>query len=188
MTEKQELKTDNDKTNERDLLALLEAALYVSGRPLEIKTLGSVLKIRSKKRIQALSRTLAQIYLGREGALELIELDDGRFALQLKPKYVQYVRRLSLKPLLSQSPLKTLSYIAYKQPVVQAHLAAVRGSQVYEHIKELRKLGLITFEKLGKTKVFRTTDIFADYFNLSHDTRFMKRQLKSLFEDIDKLQ
>lgn len=187
MTAKQELKPEDYKVKEKDMLALLEAALYVAGRPLDIKTLGSVTKSRSKKKIQTLSRALAQMYLEHGGALEIIELDDERFALQLKPKYVQYVRRLSMRPLLSQSPLKTLAYIAYKQPVVQAHLAAIRGSQVYEQIKELRNLGLITFEKLGKTKVFRTTDVFADYFNLSHDTRLMKRQLKSLFDAVENL-
>lgn len=165
-----------------ETLALLEAALYVAGRPLELKTLGSIIGVRSKKRIQALSRQLAQRYLDRKGALELIELDDGRFVLQLKPKYVPRVRRLSIRPLLSASPLKTLAYIAYRQPITQAHVVAVRGSEVYVHIKELQNLGLIAAEKLGKTKVLRTTDVFADYFNLDHNPRLMKHQLKALFD------
>ena len=168
--------------NIEETLVLLEAALYVAGRPLELKTLGSVIAVRSKKRVQALSRQLTQRYLDRKGALELIELDDGRFVLQLKPKYVPRVRRLSIRPLLSASPLKTLAYIAYRQPVTQSHVAAIRGSEVYVHIKELRNLGLIVAEKLGKTKVLRTTDIFADYFNLDHNPRLMKQQLKALFD------
>lgn len=185
---KQELKPNLDKPEEREeAMTLLEAALYVAGRPLDLVTLGSILKIRSKKKVQALSRTLAQKYLDLKGALELIELDDGRFVLQLKPKYAPYVKRLSMRPLLSQSPLRTLAYIAYRQPVAQAHLAAIRGSQVYTQIKELKDLGLITVEKLGKTKILRTTDVFADYFNLSHDARLMKRQLKALFDVEGKL-
>jgi len=186
MTMGQESDVDKSKEIEEEV-ALLEAALYVAGRPLDLKTLGSVIKTRSKRKVQALSRTLAQRYLDRKGVLEVIELDDGRFVLQLKPNYVPRVRQLSMRPLLSQSPLKTLAFIAYRQPTTQAHIAAVRGSQVYAHIKELRNLGLISVEKLGKTNILRTTKIFADYFNLSHDTRLMKRQLKSLFDAVDKL-
>ncbi len=188
MEEKQELKSEADKTEEaEEMIALLEAALYVAGRPLNLKSLCSIIKIRSVKKTQALSRALAQRYLNRKGALELIELDDGRFVLQLKPKYSPHVRRLSMRPLLSQSPLRTLAYIAYRQPVAQSHLATIRGSQVYIHIKELEELGLITVEKLGRTKILRTTEVYADYFNLSHDIRLMKRQLKSLFEAENKL-
>jgi len=184
----QELKPSPDSSDKlKEEIALLEAALYVSGRPLDLGTLGSIIKTRSKKKVQALSRTLAQKYLDLKGALELIELDDGRFVLQLKPRYAPFVRRLAIRPLLSQSPLKTLAYIAYRQPVAQAHLAALRGSQVYTQIKELKDLGLITVEKLGKTKILKTTDVFADYFNLSHDTRLMKRQLKTIFDTENKL-
>ena len=174
----------NLKVSEEALI-LLEAALYVAGRPLDLQTLGSIIKTRSKKRVRELSRMLAQKFLKRKGPLEIVELDDGRFVLQLKPKYVQSVRRLSMRPLLSKSPLKTLAFIAYRQPVTQAHIAAIRGSQSYLHIKELRNLGLIKTEKLGKTQIIKTTEVFADYFNLSHDQRLMKRQLKKLFNSVD---
>ena len=181
-------KHEADKPEEVEgMMSLLEAALYVAGRPLDLKTLGSIIKIRSKKKTQTLSRTLTQRYIERKGALQLLELDDGRFVLQLKSEYSPHVRRLSMRPLLPQSPLRTLAYIAYRQPVAQAHLAAIRGSQVYTHIRELEDLGLITVEKLGRTKILRTTEVYADYFNLSHDVRLMKRQLKSLFDSEGKL-
>lgn len=120
-------------------------------------------------------------------ALEIIELDDGRYVLQLKFQYTNAVKRLAMRPLLTLGPLKTLAYIAYKQPIIQSQVTSVRGSHSYSHIHELKRLGLITTEKLGRTKVLRTTDVFADYFNLSHNTRLMKRQLKALFNSIEKL-
>ena len=188
MTAEQPSNSKEEKTEDvGEMLALLEAALYVAGRPLELRTLGSATGVRSKKRIQALSRQLTQQYAERKGALELIELDDGRFVLQLRPRYVPRVRRLSMRPLLSASPLKTLAYIAYRQPVTQAHVAAVRGSVAYVHIRELNNLGLIVSEKLGKTKILRTTDIFADYFSLDHNPRLMKHQLKALFDSEEAL-
>jgi chromosome segregation and condensation protein ScpB len=48
-------------------------------------------------------------------------------------------------------------------------------------------LNLITTETFGRTKIIKTTDAFADYFNLSHDLRSLKRQLKSIFDVHDKL-
>lgn len=168
-----------------DAVALLEAALYVSGRPLNLKTLGSIVKIRSKKKIKALTKALAEKYRKRGSALELIEIDTSRLTLQLIPKYISLVKRLVVRPLLSKGPLKTLAYIAYRQPVVQSQVVAVRGSHAYSHIKNLKKLGLLTTENLGKTKIIRTTDVFADYFNLSHDSQMMKRQIKTLFDSVN---
>ena len=164
---------------------MIEAALYVAGRPLDVKTLGAILKMQSKKKIQAYARTLMEEYRARGGALEILEFDDGRFVLQLKTQYVTPVKRLTMRPLLSTGPLKTLSYIAYHQPVVQSHVTAVRGSQAYLHIRELKRVGLITTEKLGRTQVLRTSEVFADYFNLSRNARLMKRQLQSLFNSMD---
>ncbi len=172
----------SDENSEvKEKLALMEASLYVSGRPLTLKTLGSVIGIRSRKRVLALAKMLAKKYSTNDGALELIELDDGRFVLQLKPKYVPFVKRLAMKPLLTAGPLKTLAYIAYRQPISQSKVASVRGSRAYSHIKKLEAMGLVEGERSGRTKILRTTDVFAGYFNLSNDARLMKSQLSGLF-------
>ena len=162
-------------------LALIEAALYVAGRPLDLKTLASVTKTRSKKLVQQLAKTLKQDYESRNTSLEILELEDDRFVMQLRPEYSQRVQRLAMRPLLTTGPLKTLSYIAYRQPVSQKQVLNVRGNHVYGHLKQLEELGLIMRDRVGRTKVLRTTQFFADYFGLSHDLRAMKRQLKKVF-------
>jgi len=169
-------------------LALIEAALYVAGRPLDLKTLGSILRTRSKRRVQNLGRALIKKYENRDTALEVLELEDQRFVLQLKGKYSPRVRRLAMKPLVSLGPLKTLSYIAYRQPVPQAQVIDMRGHHVYTHLQQLEEQGLIHRERAGRTRVIRTTEFFADYFGLSHDLRIMKQQLKSIFEGLIKLE
>ena len=93
------------------------------------------------------------------------------------------IRRLSLKPLLTEGPLKTLAYIAYRQPIPQAKVIAVRGGQAYQHISKLLEMGLIEREKLGKTCLLKTTKVFADYFSLSRDPRLMRKQLEALFAE-----
>jgi segregation and condensation protein B len=166
----------------RDLV-LLEAALYVAGRPLDLKTLGSLIRTHSKKKVQRLAKTLMEKYNNRDTALEILELEGKRFVLQLKAEYTPKVRRLATRPLLPSGPLRTLSYIAYRQPVSQPQVVNVRGHHAYTHLKQLEDLDLIVRERAGRKKVIRTTEFFADFFGLSHDLRTMKHQLKNIFED-----
>jgi len=53
-------------------VALLEAALYVTGRPLDLNELCSVLKTRSKNKTKRLMKTLVQEYASRNTALEIL--------------------------------------------------------------------------------------------------------------------
>jgi segregation and condensation protein B len=170
----------------RHSLALIEAALYVAGRPLDLNEICSVLKSRSKNRARKLAKNLMEEYEQRHTALEILELKDERFVLQLKADFTPLVRKLVNRPLLSAGPLKTLSYIAFRQPVSQKRVIDVRGHHAYGHIKMLREMSLITGERAGRSLLLRTTDYFADYFALSHDTASMKKELKHVFEDSSK--
>lgn len=169
-------------------LALVEAALYVAGRPLDINELCSVLNTRSKNKTRKLVKTLIQEYTRRSTALEILELKDERYVLQLKSDFTPYVRKLVNRPLLSTGPLKTLSYIAYRQPVPQKRVIDVRGNHAYGHVKLLKEMGLIAGERSGRSTLLRTTEYFADYFALSHDTATIKRELKHIFEEGEKLE
>ena len=167
-------------------LALLEAALYVAGRPLDLNELCSVLKTRSKNKARKLAKMLMKEYVSRNTALEILELKDERYVLQLKAEFTPYVKKLVTRPLLSTGPLKTLSYIAYRQPISQKRVVEVRGHHVYGHIRLLKEMGLIAAERSGRSTVLRTTEYFADYFCLSHDVATMKKELKHVFEDFSK--
>ena len=167
-------------------LALLEAGLYVAGRPLDLKTLGNVTGTRSKKRVRKLAKTLVENYKNRDTALEVLELEGERFVMQLKTDYTAKVRKLATRPLLSAGPLKTLSYIAFRQPILQTQVIDVRGHHSYGHLKQLEDMELIFREGVGRKRVIRTTQFFADFFCLSHELRVMKRQLKTIFQEADK--
>jgi segregation and condensation protein B len=184
--EQQESSNEEKKEKFTKKLALLEAGLYVAGRPLDLKTLGSVTGIRSKRKVRKLAQALVENYKNRDTALEVLELEGERFVMQLKAEYTSKVRKLATKPLLSAGPLKTLSYIAFRQPVPQVQVIDVRGHHAYGHIRQLEEMELIVREGAGRKKMLRTTQFFADFFGLSHDLRAMKRQLKSVFEDFAK--
>ena len=144
MKEKEQESSESLKEEKftRDL-AVLEAALYVAGRPLDLKTLGRLIGTRSKTKVKRLAKALIGKYRNRVTALEILELEGERFVLQLKAEYTPKVRRLATRPLLSRGPLKTLSYVAYRQPVPQLQVIDVRGHHAYGHLKQLEDLDLI---------------------------------------------
>ncbi len=171
-------------TKEKHQIDLIEAALYAAGRPLDLETLSTLTKARSKETVRVLADKLVMRYKEMNGALELLRLQDGRYVMQLRPDLVRGVMRLVTKKLLTRGPLRTLSFIAVKQPVTQAYVVKVRGNLAYGHIRTLCDKGLVSEERLGRTKILRTTNTFADYFNLSSDSRIMKRQLEKVFEQL----
>ena len=91
---------------------LLEAALYVAGRPLDFNELCQVIGSRSKKKAQKYADILMQEYAARNTALEILALKDERYVLQVKAEFTPLIKKLVNRPLLSSGPLKTLSYIA----------------------------------------------------------------------------
>ena len=170
-----------DLEKKQRYLVMLEASLYVVGRPLDLNEICSVLNTRSKKKAQEYVRILRQEYISRSTALEILELKDQRYVLQLKAEFTPLVKKLVNRPLLSSGPLKTLSYIAYRQPLSQKRVIEVRGQHAYGHVKLLKEMGLIAAERNGRSIILKTTDYFADYFGLTMDTASMKKDLKRIF-------
>jgi len=174
------LDTDAEDKRQHNFV-MLEAALYVAGRPLDVNEACSVLNTRSKKKAQQLCRDLMAEYAARKTAIEILELKDERFVMQVKAEFTPLVKKLVNRPLLSSGPLKTLSYIAYRQPVTSKRVIEVRGEHAYGHIKILKDMGLVAPERSGRQIVLKTTDYFADYFGLTMDTANLKRDLKKIF-------
>ncbi|MEM1587859.1 MAG: SMC-Scp complex subunit ScpB [Candidatus Bathyarchaeia archaeon] len=174
--------------DEKQKIALIEAALYASGKPLTLKSLASIINEKKLKEVEKLVECLIKRYKEAESSIQIYKLKDGRFMMKLKPEYLLKVKKFCGKKLLSSGPLKTLSFIAYKQPVSKAYVAKVRGKHAYTHIKILKELGFIYEEKMGKTKLLKTTSTFADAFNLDHDIKIMKKQLMKIFSELTQTQ
>jgi segregation and condensation protein B len=58
----------------------------------------------------------------------------------------------------------------------------VRGKLAYVHVKQLKDMDLINDERIGRTRMLRTTSTFADYFNLNHDPSLLKKELKKVLQ------
>ena len=170
-----------DNERKAHCIALMEAALFVAGRPLDVNELCQVIGSRSKKKAMKFADTLIHEYNARNTALEILALKDERYVLQVKAEFTHLIQKLVNRPLLSSGPLKTLSYIALRQPISQKRVIDVRGQHAYGHIKELKERHLIQAEKSGRTMALKTTSDFADYFGLPNDIIEMKKNLKKIF-------
>jgi len=163
-------------SEEEDLAAVVEAALFAAGRPLSIGEIAELtdLPIRT---IRTLAEGLVRDYSERGGGIEVKEFED-RFVMQVRSSIADRVSKVGPKEL--EAPLlRTLAIIAYNQPIAQSELARLRGNKSYGHVKELEDLGLIGAEKEGRTKIITTTKNFAEYFGLDFDDPdFVKRVMK----------
>ena len=152
---------------------------------MELTDIVSRLRLENEVEADHLVDELIQVYIADDSALEIRKLPQDKVVLQLKPDFTKQAGRYSLKPLLSEGPLRTLSYIAYHQPVEQKDVARARGSQAYKHLALLDEMGLIKREKDGRSSVVRTTQDFADYLGLSTERTQMRRQLRSIFRKLE---
>jgi len=163
---------------------LVEAALYIAGRPLTIHEIREATGIATLKRTRQLIKELADEYESRASALEIARLPHERFVLQLAPSLSERVAQLAPRGLLSLAELKTLAFIALKQPILQSEVVRQRGTHSYKHIKTLEEFGLIRAEPRGRTKELVTTQMFADYFGFDYEIERLKGQLRRMIRKI----
>ncbi len=159
--------------------SILEAALFVSGEPLDIEQIRGLLKGRD---VTGLLNELMAEYSQRGSGLEIKEIE-GKYVMQVRPEYAEKVRRMAPKEL--RSPvLRTLSMIAYHQPIMQSELVDRRGAAAYDHVRELEERGLVLAMPQGRTRLLQTTARFAEYFNLdSSDPEAIKHKIIDLAKE-----
>ena len=166
------------KVGDAEIRARIEAALYSSGRALDAEQLAKAAGISSKKRAMDEAKAIQSRMKSMLSAIEVVEYPGQRYAMQLKAEYTNVARKFATKPLLSKAALRTLSFIAYFQPISSADLALRRGSQAYDHLKDLEEVGFLASERKGRSKLYRTTTEFSEYFGLSVDPQILKHQLE----------
>ena len=159
------------------ILTRLEVALYSAGRPLSldelIKASGSDSKLKVLEQLEILMRKTKSAFKG----LEITRLPDRTYVFQVKAQYGTLVRKFASRPILPKATLKTLSYVAYMQPISSKQLVETRGGSVYSHLKDLFSLDYITYQNVGRIKIYTTTDRFQKYFGLDGDIANLKEQL-----------
>ena len=165
--------------NNDEATARIEAALYSAGRPLKIEDIVRASCTESRIKTLELLEIIMKKTKSAFKALEIVILPDGSYVMQLKPEYSATVKKYASKPVLPNATLKTLSYIAYMQPISSKQLVETRGSGVYSHLKELRQLDYISHQNVGRLKIYMTTEKFQKYFGIQGDVEDLKQRLFS---------
>jgi segregation and condensation protein B len=147
-----------------ELALRIEAVLFAGGKPMSPSELAEALGLSDPHAVSAALRTLCAGYEERPTALELRRVGD-RYALQLREEYVPVAR--SVTPMeMSPRTLKSLTLVAYHQPMLQSFLVRMVGEGAYEQVQRLRGMGLLHAEAKGSTLELTTTRLFAEYFGI----------------------
>jgi len=152
-----------------ELKQLIEAVLFVSGKPVSLKNLAQSFNTPAGE-IKGLITELQKAYAEQQSAVEIVETVDKKFVMQLKPEFSEIVMNYAPESGESKAMLKTLSLIAYKQPVLQSEVVKYRGTGAYRHIKELEANGLIQRRPKERTYLLKTTPKFAEFYGLKSDS------------------
>ena len=169
----------------QERLTVLEAALYVAGRPVDLEGLKLVVQTKSEKIIRKLVNELSIRYQTRRSALEVQMLPENRAVMRLRDEFDSSVKKFTDRPLLSTGPLRTLSYIAYHQPVEQMKVVEDRGSHIYSHLRLMAEMGLITRTRMNnRGYMIETTRYFSEYFGFGYDPLKSKIQLRQMFNSM----
>ena len=151
---------------EKDKKALLEAALFMSPDPVTLNTLLKISGIESRKEIKDLLDQIKQEHEVDTKGIELAITQEG-YQFKVKENYIGQVSSLTPHSDLTDGMLRTLGLVALRQPMAQSQIVKIQGNKTYGYIQKLEKKGLITTEKVGRTKVLRTTKEFERYFGKS---------------------
>jgi len=162
----------------------IEAALFISGRPMSVHELAAVATTSSLEKVKNELQSLKQEYATRESPIRISELEDGRFKMDLHGGYLKQVRILAPHMDMKRAVVTLLSHIALKQVVAQSELVHKFGNRVYEYVKDLEKRGLITTRPYGHTKQIITTKKLYALLG-EEDTGNVKVQLEGAKAELD---
>ncbi len=187
-----EIEADVEVASERssrgmaELVAIVEALIFVADEPITTKLLAEVLE-EDRDAVEAAVVELQKEYEGRESGLQIREIAGG-WQIATRTELHEDVRKfLKTRPSakLSLASLETLAVIAYKQPVTVPEILEIRGVQSASAIKTLLEKRLIVTkghkETVGRPMQYGTSKEFLIQFGLKDLT-----ELPSIedFEDL----
>lgn len=170
----------------REKKALLEAALFISDKPLSMQDLGKITGLSESDINSLLDEIRGEMEQEHRG-VELLKIENN-YHIKVKERFLEHVSHLTPYADLSRAMLKVLSLAVYKKGITQSEIVKTIGNRAYDYVKELEVRGLIKTEKSGRTKALVLTDEFMRYFGVSSRQelldRFRMKTGKSELKDI----
>jgi len=145
---------------------LVESVLFSASKPVSVNEIMEATNLSRKKVNTTLEDLIEDYNVKRknETSMEVIKAGD-KFAMQVKKKFSDQSVMIA-SPEIEGNLLKTLTLIAFHQPIKQSNLRRMIGTKAYEHVDELADLKLIHSKKHGSTEMLTTTKLFPEYFGI----------------------
>lgn len=151
--------------------ATIEAVLFAMGEAVGTEKLAVAIG-HDKETTRKLVRQMMDRYNGREGGMEIIELEDS-FQLATRQEYYEALIRVAKQPkkyVLTDVQLEVLSIVAYKQPVTRQEVEKIRGVNSDHALNRLVEYGLVQeagrLDAPGRPILFATTEDFLRNFGV----------------------
>ncbi|MFH1664498.1 MAG: SMC-Scp complex subunit ScpB [archaeon] len=161
--EKQEKDYFKEEKKIEKLRQLVEAILFMSPQPIALKEIAGLCETGDLELISELIDALKKDFIERKSGIEIVRETEG-YRMQVLSELEVKVSHLAGSSRFSKGVMKTLAYIAFKQPVKQSTIIKYRTNKAYDEIKILEEQGFISREKAGTTYVIKTTKKFLQYF------------------------
>lgn len=153
--------------------SIIESLLYVTGDPLPIETIGSILECSVEFALD-LMKVLEAVYEKDESRGIKVICINKAYQFGTKPinsDHVQMLLKTNVRQSLSRASLETLSIIAYKQPITRLEIEEIRGVKSDRAIYTLAEKGLIKEcgkkNVIGRPNLYGTTDEFLKHFDFT---------------------
>ena len=143
--------------------AIVEAALFSASEAISVQDLVEKTGLDVADIRYALL-DLRREYDERESAIMIAKIGND-YRMMLRTDYSQFTGKFA-RAEMSGGMMRTLSTIAYNQPVKQSKLMLARGGRTYDDVKALIEMGFIHGKKVGQTLELTTTNKFAEHFGI----------------------
>ena len=146
-----------------DPKAAVEAALYSASDKLSISEIAARTGIPVEE-VRTAVMDLRREYDERDSAIQIAKIGT-EYRMMLRPEYSECTGTFA-RAELSGGVLRTLTTIAYYQPVLQSELLKLRGPRVYDDVHTLVDMDFVARKRAGNTWELTTTNKFAEYFGI----------------------
>jgi len=145
---------------------LIESILFSASKPVSVNEIKETTGLTPNKIKKILDELIDDYNVKRkdETSVEIVKAGE-KYTMQVKKKYVDQSIMIA-KPEINSNLLKTLTLIAFHQPLKQSNLRRMIGVKAYEHVDELTTLKLVYSKKHGSTEMLTTTKLFPEYFGI----------------------
>ncbi|BCX16174.1 MAG: segregation and condensation protein B [Candidatus Parcubacteria bacterium] len=155
-------------SSNNNLLAALEAFLFLYGEPIEKEKLCKIFGVSLQEIKEALNQLAEETKQEKRGIM-LVEKEET-YALVTKPQFAPLLEAFvkeNLKEELTPAALETLSIIAYFGPISRAQIDYIRGVNSSFTLRNLLIRGLIERKTKGNFYLYQPSFELLKYLGLS---------------------